>query len=93
MVASDNLAVFRTLTFVQDDDLRFRPVHGDSFVAAIEFSDPVRAQVLLSYGNATQPHSTHIGDQLELFAEKQLRDAWLTRADIEANLESVTTFE
>jgi acyl-homoserine-lactone acylase len=39
----------------------------------IEFTDPVRAKVLLSYGNATQPGSPHVGDQLELYARKELR--------------------
>ncbi len=84
--ADDVLGTFRTLSFAQDSDLRFRVTQGDSYVAVIEFSDPVRAKVLLSYGNATQPNSPHFGDQLELFARKELRDAWLTRADIEANL-------
>ena len=33
----------------------------------------------MSYGNATQPGSSHRGDQLELFAKKELRPAWRTR--------------
>jgi acyl-homoserine-lactone acylase len=61
---------------------------GDSYVAAVEFSNPVRARVLLTYGNATQPGSPHVGDQMELFSKKQLRPAWRKRAEIEANLES-----
>ncbi len=85
------IGIFRVLTFTQDSDLRFRPVHGDSFVAVIEFSDPVYAEVLLSYGNATQPGSPHIGDQLTLFAEQELRTAWFTRAEVEANLERIET--
>ena len=89
----DLLGTFRVLTFEQDDDLRFRPVHGDSYIAVVEFSDPIRAEVLLSYGNATQAHSPHIGDQLPLFAEKELRPAWLTREDIEANLEAHEIFD
>lgn len=84
----DPMGIFRALAFTQDSDLRFRAVQGDSFVAAVEFSDPVRAQVLLSYGNATQPGSPHVGDQLALFSAKKLRDAWLTRAEVEANLEA-----
>ncbi len=87
---NDLLGTFRVLTFEPDDDLRFRPVHGDSYIAVVEFGETVRAEVLLSYGNATQPHSPHVGDQLTLFAEKELRPALLTRADIEANLDSVT---
>ena len=89
----DLLGSFRILTFAQDDDLRFSPVHGDSFIAVLEFSDPIRAEVLLSYGNSTQEGSPHMGDQLVLFAEQELREPWLTREQIEANLEMLTTFE
>ncbi|MEZ4669225.1 MAG: acylase [Anaerolineae bacterium] len=83
----DVLGTFRTLTFTQDNDLRFRPVAGESYIAVVEFSDPPHAKVLLAYGNATQPDSPHFGDQIPLFAEKRLRDAWLTRAEVEAHLE------
>jgi acyl-homoserine-lactone acylase len=91
--AEDLLGTFSVLTFEQDTDLRFYPVHGDSYIAVVEFTDPVRAKVLLTYGNATQPGSAHVGDQLELFSRKELRDAWLTREEIEANLEARTVFE
>lgn len=84
---NDIIGSFRTLTAIPDDDMRFVPVAGDSYQAIIEFSDPVRAHVLLSHGNATQPGSPHVGDQLVLFAEKQMREALLTREAIEANLE------
>jgi hypothetical protein len=59
---------------------------GDSYVAITEFSDPVRAKVLLTYGNASQPGSPPNGDQMELFSRKEMRDAWLSREDVEANL-------
>jgi acyl-homoserine-lactone acylase len=87
----DVLGTFRTLTFMQDKDLRFKAVAGDSFIAVVEFSQPLRAKVLLTHGNATQPDSPHFGDQLELFAKKEYRDVWLTRASIEANLEQRET--
>ena len=89
----DLLGSFRVLNYTSDDDLRFRPTLGDSYIALVEFSDPVRAKVLLAYGNSTQPDSLHYGDQLELFAEQELRDAWLTREDIEANLRDRIRFE
>ncbi|MEQ8963654.1 MAG: penicillin acylase family protein, partial [Coleofasciculus sp. C2-GNP5-27] len=57
-----------------------------------EFSDPIKARVLTVYGNATQPGSGHIGDQLPLYARKELRPVWRTRQDIEANLRSRTIF-
>lgn len=87
----DVLGTFRTLTFAQDSDLRFRPTAGESYIAVVEFSAPPRARVLLAYGNATQPASPHYGDQIPLFAAQGLRDAWLTRADIEAHLEGRET--
>lgn len=62
---------------------------GDSWVGIIEFSDPIKAKVLLSYGNSSQKNSPHNGDQLELFSKKELRNAWFTKADIEANISKV----
>ena len=61
---------------------------GDSFVAAVEFSNPVQARVLIGYGNSSQPGSRHRTDQLPLLDHKQLRPAWLARQDIELHLES-----
>ena len=82
------LGVFRSLEFAPEKDGRFRALFGDSFVALVEFSQPVRAKALLSYGNASQSNSPHRGDQLALFARKQLRPVWRTRKEIEAHLES-----
>ena len=62
-------------------------VAGDTYVAVIEFGERPKAKVLLTYGNATQKGNPHIGDQLELFSQKKMRDAWFEREDVEANLE------
>ena len=56
-------------------------------MAAVEFGETVRARVLLTYGNASQPGSPHVGDQLVLSANGEMRPAWRTREEIEANLE------
>ena len=61
-------------------------IGGDAYVAAIEFSDPVTAQALNIPGNATQPGSPHLADQLELSAQGMLRPVWRSRTEIEANL-------
>jgi acyl-homoserine-lactone acylase len=84
--------IFRVLNFAPSTNERFQAVAGDSYVAAIEFSQPVKAMALLSYGNATQPGSPHITDQLQLFAHKQLRPVWRTRKEVLANLEERKTF-
>ncbi|WP_033366234.1 acylase [Mastigocladopsis repens] len=87
-----SLGIFRVLKFAPTSNERFRAVAGDSYVAIVEFSQPVRAMVLTSYGNATQPGSPHVGDQLQLVAKKQLRPAWRSRQDILSHLEERKVF-
>lgn len=82
---ADPMGVFRAAWY---DDGRFglkQLTGGDSYVAAVEFSDPVRARAVIGYGNASQPDSPHRTDQLRLFAGKELRPVWLERADVEAH--------
>ncbi|MEG3936176.1 penicillin acylase family protein [Microcoleus sp. B13-B4] len=86
--ADGALGVFRSVWFAPGKDDRFQAVAGDSFVAAIEFSLPVKAMALNSYGNATPPGSPHAGDRWQLFARKELRPVWRSRSEIEAHLSS-----
>jgi len=67
--------------------LTSRAVAGETYVAIIEFGDRPKAKALLTYGNATQKGNPHIGDQLDLFAQKKLRPVWYERAEVEANVE------
>lgn len=83
-----DLGIFRVVEFMPAEDGIFQAYAGDSFVAAVEFSVPVRAKVLTGYGNASQPNSPHRSDQLQLFARKELRPAWRTRKEILAHLAS-----
>jgi acyl-homoserine-lactone acylase len=85
---SGQYGIFRTMYFQRNAaDNKNYAFFGDSYVAITEFGPKVRAQVLLSYGNATQPGSKHIGDQLSLLAEKKLRPALLTREEVMQNTE------
>ncbi len=65
---------------------------GDSFVAIVSFDRPTRAKVLITYSNASQPGSPHRSDQAPLLAKQQMRDAWRTRAEVEANLEGKDSY-
>jgi acyl-homoserine-lactone acylase len=85
--APGGLGCFRVLNFARTPEGRFQAVAGDTFIAAIEFSEPVRARVLLTYGNATQPSSPHIGDQLPLYASDELRPVLRSRQEVEAHVE------
>jgi len=65
---------------------------GATFVAVVDFATPTKAKVLMSYGDASQPGSPHLGDQIPLLSAKEMRDAWRTRAEVEAHLESRDVF-
>ncbi len=79
--------VFRSMTYQPGRDNRFVPKEGETFVCAIEFGKQQRAECLLGYGNASQPGSTHISDQLHFMAEKKLLPIWRKRSEIEQHLE------
>ncbi|MBY0503568.1 MAG: penicillin acylase family protein [Bryobacteraceae bacterium] len=81
------MGVFRTMQFGKKSGNRFFPSHGETFVCAIEFGAPQRAQCALGYGNASQPGSPHIEDQLPLLRDKKLHPVWRERPEIEQNLE------
>lgn len=83
---SGELGIFRVVESQPITNGKFTAVAGDSYVAAIEFSHPIKAMVLTSYGNATQPSSPHVGDQLKLFAHKQLRPVWRSRQELKDHL-------
>ncbi len=85
--APGHYGVFRAMYYYSAEDNKEYAFHGDSYVAITEFGDKVRAQVLLSYGNATQPGSKHRGDQLQLLSEKKLRAALLEKQEILRNME------
>lgn len=86
--ASHNYGVFRTMYFAADNESNKNyAYHGDTYVAVTEFGKSVKAVVLLSYGNATEPTSKHIGDQLEFLSEKKMRPALLTKKDVLQNIE------
>lgn len=85
---SDDLGIFRTLWFAPGEEGTFTAIGGDSFVALVEFSSPLRAKVLTVYGNSSQPNSLHTNDQAELFARQTLRTVWRSRSAIQAHTET-----
>lgn len=84
--AAGSLGSFRVTNFLPAEEGGFKAFAGDSLVLVVEFSEPVRARAIVSYGNASATDSTHNGDQLALYSAKELRPVWRERSDIEANL-------
>ncbi|MEX2270360.1 MAG: penicillin acylase family protein [Vicinamibacterales bacterium] len=60
---------------------------GDAWVLVVDFSNPVAGHSVLAYGQTPNPASPHSRNQLRTFAERRLRRAWYTDAEIRANLE------
>ena len=81
----DPYGIFRALYYTQSQG-QYVADAGDSYIAVVQFSTPIQAKVLLTYGNSSQPDSPHNGDQLALYAKNQMRTAWLTLPDITAHL-------
>ena len=86
------IGIFRVVTSGPIKDGFTTPVHGDGFTIAMEFAQPIRAKTLVSYGECSQPGCKFHTDELGLFAKKQWRDIWRTRAEIEANLDKKEAF-
>jgi acyl-homoserine-lactone acylase len=90
-IGAEGLGVLSEIWFLPVGDGRFAAVGGDCYTAVIEFSVPVRAMVLMIYGNATSQFATRSDEQMKLFSKKQLRRAWLTRKEVLENLASHET--
>ncbi|NEU07757.1 acylase [Flavihumibacter sp. R14] len=84
---TDDLGVFRTMYFRPDTDHKNRAVGGETYVAITEFGKKVKASVLLSYGNSSQPGTKHAGDQLQLLSERKFRQALLEKEEVLKHLE------
>jgi len=60
---------------------------GNSFVAAVEFTTPVRAKAIMSGGASGDPASAHFSDQAIKFSMGQFRDVLFTANDVSAHAE------
>jgi acyl-homoserine-lactone acylase len=82
-----NTGVFHVITWGPMKDGKRTPVHGETWMSMVEFSTPIKAVGLMSYGNSTQPGSPHRSDQLDHLSKKTFRTLWTTRAQVEQHLE------
>jgi len=57
---------------------------GNSFVAAVEFGDKVKAKSMLAGGQSGDPSSPHFDDQAQRYADRAFKDVAYYREDVEA---------
>lgn len=77
---------FRVLEFKEDADRKMVANSGDSFVFAVEFSNPPRAFTNVAYSQSDVPESPYFADQAPLFSANRLKPAAFTDAEIQAQL-------
>jgi acyl-homoserine-lactone acylase len=58
---------------------------GNSFVAAVEFGDRVRAKAVTAGGESGDPKSLHFNDQAERYASGNLRDVYFYPDDLKGH--------
>lgn len=92
--ADGNIGSFRVFRYVEKE--KGSPTRkvsfGETFVALVEFSDPVRAEVLMSYGNSSNPESPHLTDQLPHLSESRLRKVWMQPEEVLEHTVRAETF-
>jgi acyl-homoserine-lactone acylase len=84
--------VFRTISYTRQVGNKNYAAGGETIVCAIEFAELQLARCTLGYGNASQPGSPHLEDQLPLIEQKALHPVWREKKDVEANLEKRERF-
>jgi len=60
---------------------------GNSFVAAIEFGERIKAKAVIPGGQSFDPTSKHFNDQSALYITGKLRDVFFYRDEVEKNKE------
>jgi acyl-homoserine-lactone acylase len=86
------MGAFRTMTLGPSQGNTFIPAHGDTYVALVEFTNPLKIMALTSYGNSSQPNIPYAGLQLPLLEKKQLREVFMDMESLLPHVVEVTEF-
>lgn len=66
---------------------------GSAYTSIVEFGAKIKSKGILSYGNASQDGSPFKGDQLQLLADRKLRNIWFYQSDIDEHIHLKETFK
>ncbi|THD69268.1 acylase [Robertkochia marina] len=74
--------------YSSDKNKSWYGVAGNSFVAAVEFGENIRAKALMAGGQSAHSHSPYFDDQAKMYTEGEFREVLFYMEDILNNLES-----
>jgi acyl-homoserine-lactone acylase len=80
------MGCFRVLEFRKDRDGKLAANRGDSWVFAVEFTQPPKAYTVVAYSQSDVAGTPHFSDQAPLFSAGKLKRAAFTDAEIAAQL-------
>ena len=80
-----SLAAFGERTRKVTNPKKIYGTGGNSFVAAVEFGERVRAKAITAGGLSNDMTSPHFDDQIERYVNGNLRDVYYYKEDVEAN--------
>ena len=73
----------------QDGSKRWYQIHGNTFVAVVEFGPRVRARAIREGGQSGDPASPHFNDQAQRYASGALRDVYFYPDQLRGHTERV----
>jgi len=82
-MASGNWGALASFAVRREDTKRQYGVHGNSFVAVVEFGDKVKAKSILAGGQSGDPASPHFFDQAQPYADMKFKDVAYYKEDVE----------
>jgi len=75
----------RNVSYTRGPDGKDVATGGDTYILAVEFADTPRAFSVMTYSQASDTRSPYFNNQLQLYANKQLKRAWFSAQDVEAH--------
>lgn len=82
--ATGELGTFSVLWFIphKTNKMKREVRGGDGWIIAVEFGKTPRAYSVLVYGDSNKPDSPYFADQLEMYANKEMKPVVFTEEDI-----------
>ena len=82
-MASGNWGALASFAVRREGTKRQYGIHGNSFVAVVEFGDKVKAKSILAGGQSGDPASPHFFDQAQPYADVKFKDVAYYKEDVE----------